>query len=95
MSDHLSPIYWVHGGDEGLDYCQDCIDAAVEEERQDHPDRADWIIRDGGYDRHHECDSPSTCENCGAMLACSLPDGTCIDTAKEWVRAFSAAMGEG
>ena len=65
----LGAIYWVAGGECG-DFCEDCIDDAVEQAKKDDPDYAESIFEDGGYDLGHETDYPTSCESCGVPLAC-------------------------
>ena len=64
----LGAIYWVAGGECG-DFCEDCIDDAVEQAKKDDPDNAENIFEDGGYDLGHETDYPTSCESCGVPLA--------------------------
>ena len=84
----LDVIYWVAGGECG-DFCEDCIDDAVEQAKKDDPDNAENIFEDGGYDLGHETDYPTSCESCGVPLASVVlevkdPENSLVDTFGKW-----------
>src|SRR4051812_49028692 len=64
------PVRWIHGADEGLDYCFECAEIAVAELRKANP--ADEFIVDGGWDARRESDGSTACTKCGRTLGYSL-----------------------
>ncbi len=79
---YLEPICWVYGDDEGLDLCRACAVKIVSDILAEAPGRD--VTVGGGMDTEHEVQSPAQCGECGTLLACSLMDGTRIQTTAEW-----------
>lgn len=71
-----SAAYWVGGADNGCEYCEDCIDAAVDAAKAAAEPSAeedgDAIFCDGGWDDRRTSDGPCFCETCDRILGYAL-----------------------
>ncbi len=66
---HVRPHHWIHGADEGISYCDRCIDKAVRKAKRESSD-PDEICADGGWSQ--EEGGVSLCETCGSLVEYSL-----------------------
>lgn len=98
--EYLSTIWWVHRPselsteiEEADDLCGECVTKLVAELQSKHPDHAEDICVDGGYELYRDSESPAMCAKCGAKLSCCVEingEEVLIDTEESWNAAEAA-----